>query len=149
MRLITKERVKLFTRSNVIVQIERNSRIIHLSFLKVRLSDKIIKNQNYSLKSARNPEKVPYDEIKRKFHEFMDDKVHHAQRTYFPSELLSRGSYGYLLSHWFRYFPKKNFLLIDADDIKRKFKLLFIYQSKFYFRQTCCCRAKSSGLCRR
>ena len=66
-------------------------------------------------------EDIPYESIRQKWHEYMDGKISRAERTYFPTEVLSRGSYGYLLSHWFRYFPKHNFLLIDADDIKREF----------------------------
>ena len=71
-----------------------------------------------------NDEDIPKEEIRQKWHQYMDGKTRRAERTYFPTEILTRSSYGYLLDHWFRYFPKRNFLLIDADDIKREFVLL-------------------------
>ena len=67
---------------------------------------------------------VPYEEIRNRFHHFMD-QYWSMHKTFFPTSLLSRGNYGYMLSHWFDYFPKKNFLIVDANDIKRKFLVFF------------------------
>ena len=64
---------------------------------------------------------VPYEEIRNRFHHFMDINTKSMHKTFFPTSLLSRGNYGYMLSHWFDYFPKQNFLIVDANDIKRKF----------------------------
>ena len=35
-----------------------------------------------------------------------------------PSSILARSSYGYLLGHWFKYFNRRQFLVIDGNEIK-------------------------------
>lgn len=63
-------------------------------------------------------EKVPYALIRDKWHNYMDINMKNGRRYLMPSSILARSSYGYLLGHWYRYFPRKQFLVIDGNEIK-------------------------------
>ena len=65
-------------------------------------------------------EKVPYALIRDKWHNYMDINMKNGRRYLMPSSILARSSYGYLLGHWYRYFPRKQFLVIDGNEIKGK-----------------------------
>jgi len=67
-------------------------------------------------------DQVPYDEIRAKFHNYLDNGMRTGRRYLMPSSILARSSYGYLLAHWYRYFPEDQILVVDGNDLKGIFK---------------------------
>jgi len=63
-------------------------------------------------------QEIPYALIRDKWHQYLDRNMKSGRRYLMPSSILARSSYGYLLAHWYRYFPKKQFLVIDGNEIK-------------------------------
>lgn len=63
-------------------------------------------------------DQVPYEEIRDKFHKYLDNGMRTGRRYLMPSSILARSSYGYLLAHWYRYFPAEQILVVDGNDLK-------------------------------
>ena len=63
-------------------------------------------------------DQVPYEEIRAKFHRYLDNGMRTGRRYLMPASILARSSYGYLLAHWYRYFPREQVLVVDGNDLK-------------------------------
>lgn len=63
-------------------------------------------------------DQVPYEEIRAKFHRYLDNGMRTGRRYLMPASILARSSYGYLLAHWYRYFPREQILVVDGNDLK-------------------------------
>ena len=67
-------------------------------------------------------EEVPYEAVREKFHKYLDNGMRTGRRYLMPASILARSSYGYLLAHWYRYFPQNQILVIDGNDLKGELK---------------------------
>ena len=68
-------------------------------------------------------EEVPYEVVREKFHKYLDNGMRTGRRYLMPASILARSSYGYLLAHWYRYFPQEQILVVDGNDLKGSFSV--------------------------